>query len=101
MLKFTTPFYAKFLSNKNKIGGWQTKLIFKLLNNIKRGQLKLTTPEGLVFNFIGSDNSEIIKADLILNDWDALLITFSKGDVGFGEAFMKHQWSSSNLTNLL
>jgi len=100
MLKFRAPFLSRIKFNKNQKSNWRVKLFFKLLNNIKYGQLKLITPELETYKFLGSKDSSIVNANLNLNCWDPLIATFSKGDVGFGEAFMNGQWSSSNLTDL-
>ena len=100
MLKFRAPFLSRIKFNKNQKSNWRVKLFFKLLNNIKYGQLKLITPELETYKFLGSKDSSIVNANLNLNCWDPLIATFSKGDVGFGEAFMGGQWSSSNLTDL-
>ena len=100
MLKFRIPFVDRITPNADKKNTWRIKLIFKILENIKFGKLKLITPEKEVFKFFGSDDPDMVEADLILNNWDALTVSFSKGDVGFGEAYMKSQWSSSDLTLL-
>jgi cyclopropane-fatty-acyl-phospholipid synthase len=100
MLKLLIYFYDRIKLNTDKKNDWRIRFIFKILNNIKYGQLKLVTPEKEVFYFVGSEDSDLVKANLVLNNWDALIVTFSKGDVGFGEAYMQTQWLSDNLTDL-
>jgi len=100
MLKFRIPPFARIKFNEKKRNNWRIKLILKLLNNIKYGQLKLVTPEHETCLFLGSVDASLISANLTLKSWDALMSTFSKGDIGFGEAYMKGLWSSKNLTDL-
>ncbi len=100
MIKLISSFFKFIKIGNDKKAGIRVKFILKLLREIKYGELKLVTPEGENFIFSGSENPDLIKADLTLFSWDAINATFTKGDVGFGEAFMKDQWSSSNLTNL-
>ncbi len=100
MLKFRTSILGLLKFKKNVKTNWRIRLVLKLLNNIKYGQLRLITPDRKIYQFVGSKDSNLVSANLSLNSWDPLISTFSKGDIGFGEAFMKDQWTSGNLTDL-
>jgi len=100
MLKFRIPLLSRIKFITSEKTSWRIKLIFKLFNNIKHGKLKLVTPNHRIYHFDGSDDTSSVHANLTLNSWDALISAFSKGDVGFGEAYMKGEWSSTNLVDL-
>ncbi|MFT6106160.1 MAG: cyclopropane-fatty-acyl-phospholipid synthase [Rickettsiales bacterium] len=73
--------------------------IFKHLEKAKHGYLKITTPCGNDIE-IGDKNSQI-KADIQIEDWNVLDLVLSKGDIGFGEAYIKGLFTSSKIENLL
>ena len=92
MLKFRIPLLRRIKFITSEKTSWRIKLVFKLLNNIKHGKLKLVTPDNRIYHFLGSDDTSSVEANLSINSWNALLSAFSKGDVGFGEAYMKGEW---------
>ena len=77
-----------------------TKLKTEFLKSceaIEKGTVRLKTPEGSVHDF-GSGEP---VADLELHDWNAISMVLARGDIGFGEAYVKGYWSSSSLENLI
>jgi cyclopropane-fatty-acyl-phospholipid synthase len=73
--------------------------IFKHLEKAKHGYLIISTPCGNVID-IGEKDSNI-KADIKINDWALLDLVLSKGDIGFGEGYIKGLFTTSNIANLL
>ncbi|MFT6219502.1 MAG: cyclopropane-fatty-acyl-phospholipid synthase, partial [Rickettsiales bacterium] len=73
--------------------------IFKHLEKAKHGYLKITTPCGNDIE-IGDKKSQI-QADIQIKDWSLLDLVLSKGDIGFGEGYIKGQFTSSKIENLL
>ncbi|RMH41557.1 MAG: class I SAM-dependent methyltransferase [Alphaproteobacteria bacterium] len=63
---------------------------------IRRGSLRLTTPEGAVHHF----GRGAPQAELILRDWAAVTAARARGDVGFGEAYVAGEWDSPDLEAL-
>ena len=62
MLKFRIPPLARIKFNEKKRNNWRIKLILKLLNNIKYGQLKLVTPEHETCLFLGSVDASFLSS---------------------------------------
>ncbi len=73
--------------------------IFKHLENVKHGYLIITTPCGNKID-VGNKNSEI-KADIKINDWSLIDSVLSKGDIGFGESYIKGFFTTSDIARLL
>lgn len=73
--------------------------IFKHLEKAKYGYLIIDTPCGNEID-IGDKNSEI-HADIKINDWALLDLVLSKGDIGFGEGYIKGLFTTNNIANLL
>ncbi|NRB10651.1 MAG: class I SAM-dependent methyltransferase [Rickettsiaceae bacterium] len=69
------------------------------LEKIKYGSLKLTTPEGKIYEFIGSYNGE--NADLKIHNWQILTKLVIYGDIGFTELYRDKIVETTNLKELL
>ena len=63
---------------------------------IQSGSLRLTTPEGEVYNF-GAGAPE---AELTLHDWSVVTATMARGDIGLGETYVAGLWDSPSIENL-
>lgn len=75
------------------------KLLWLALENIEYGSLRVSLPGGEIKEF--DSKKEGPKADIIINDLQALDLSIHGGDVGFGETYIKGLWQTSNLTTLL
>jgi len=79
------------------------KIIFsqlvKKLDMLKIGRLKLTDPDGKIYEFEGAVKG--CDTDLTLHDWRVIGSLASKGDIGFAEDYAKGRWETSDLTGLL
>lgn len=73
--------------------------IFKYLENAKYGYLTITTPCKNEIDI--GDKSSDLKADIIIKDWSMIDLVISKGDIGFGEAYIQDLFSTSKIENLL
>ena len=73
--------------------------IFKHLEKSKHGYLVISTPCGNEID-IGDKNSKI-RADIRINDWALLDLVVSKGDIGFGEGYIKGLFTTKNIADLL
>jgi cyclopropane-fatty-acyl-phospholipid synthase len=73
--------------------------IFKHLEKAKNGYLKINTPCGNEIE-VGDKNSQT-QADIKINDWALIDLVLSKGDIGFGEGYIKGLFATSNISNLL
>jgi cyclopropane-fatty-acyl-phospholipid synthase len=86
--------------------GLRAKIALRLLNALKVGELEVVFPDGSTRLYRGSDMALAPaqpehRAHLAIHDFAALSLAVSRGDIGFGEAYMQGLWTSHNLTALL
>ncbi len=75
------------------------KVLFKLMKSLRRGSIDLVTPEGEHFHFQGRFSGT--SAQLIINDWKLLDALFSRGDIGFGEAYRDGLCDSEDISKVI
>ena len=75
------------------------RAFLKLLENCPFGTLSLKGPNGKVWHFKGEKFG--IEADIEIQHWGAIKAALSRGDIGFGEAYVQGLWNSSNISNLV
>lgn len=84
--------------------GFKEKCALRLLEKIQAGELHLTLPDGSVRSYQGTrlmDGPAALRAELVIHDIEALSLAMSRGDIGFGEGYMRGLWSSPDLSQLL
>jgi cyclopropane-fatty-acyl-phospholipid synthase len=64
---------------------------------IRKGSLRLTTPEGEVHDF----GSGAPAADMVLFDWAAVTAMAARGDIGLGETYIEGMWETSSIETLI
>jgi cyclopropane-fatty-acyl-phospholipid synthase len=72
--------------------------LFRRLDHLDTGTLKLTTPDGKTRVFSGDKPGE--TASLELHDWRVVSNLARKGDIGFAEDYRAGNWETDNLTAL-
>ena len=72
--------------------------IFRRLDHLDTGTLKLTTPDGKTRIFSGKNPGE--TASLELHDWQVVSNLARKGDIGLAEDYRAGKWETDNLTAL-
>lgn len=72
--------------------------LFRRLDHLDRGTLKLTTPDGKTRVFEGKTPGE--NASIELRDWRVVSNMMRKGDIGFAEDYRAGNWETDNLTTL-
>ena len=75
------------------------KIVFKFLNKINYGYLELTTFDGKVLKFGNSD--ENLKANIIIKSPNFNYNLIIGGSVGFAESYMRGEFETNNLSNLI
>jgi len=81
------------------------RLALRLLDRLEFGELRLRGPDGFerVFGRPASawpgDPDDLIE--LQIKDWRVLQQAVSKGDIGFGEAYLEGRWTTNHLPGLL
>ena len=80
----------------NKISN---NFVFKTLKHIKHGHLKLTNFNNDVFYF--GDEKENLKAEIKINQPDFFLNVIKNGSIGLAESYMKGEFETNNLSNLI
>ncbi len=73
--------------------------VFKFLKYIKHGHLKLTNFNGQVFYF--GDDKEDLKAEIKINKPGFTISIVKNGSVGLAESYMKGEFETNNLSNLI
>ena len=72
--------------------------LFRRLDHLDTGTLKLTTPDGKTRVFEGKNPGE--SASIELRDWRVVSNMVRKGDIGFAEDYRAGNWETDNLTAL-
>jgi len=72
--------------------------LFKRLESMDFGTLKVTTPDGKIRVFGGKNPGE--DASIELHDWRVVSNMVRKGDIGFAEDYRAGNWETDNLTAL-
>ncbi|MBC8305983.1 MAG: class I SAM-dependent methyltransferase [Pelagibacterales bacterium] len=80
----------------NKISN---NFVFKILKHIKHGHLKLTNFNNDVFYF--GDEKENLKAEIKINQPGFFLNVIKNGSIGLAESYMKGEFETNNLSNLI
>ena len=75
------------------------KLVFKFLNNINYGYLELTTIDGKILKFGNSD--EKLKANVVIKKPNFNYNLIRGGSIGFAESYMRGEFETDNLSNLI
>ena len=74
-------------------------IVFNTLNNISFGFLEITNFNGEVFRF-GNPN-DALKANLIIKNPNFTFNLIRGGSVGFAESYMKNEFETKNLSDLI
>lgn len=72
--------------------------LFKKLDSMESGHLKIITPDGRTREFKGRGQGE--KATIEFRDWSVLSNMMRKGDIGFAEDYRAGKWETDNLAGL-
>lgn len=73
--------------------------ILKKLEKLEHGFLEITLPDNSKIFF--GKNKEEVNANIKINNLDLIELVISKGDIGFGEAYINEMFETSDLANLL
>ncbi|HEX8902573.1 cyclopropane-fatty-acyl-phospholipid synthase family protein [Vitreimonas sp.] len=76
----------------------RAKAVMLALLNIKGGAIDVTTPSGEILRFGDDDRAPIT---LVVKDYRFANRVLKNGDIGFAEAWMAHEWETSDLSGLL
>ncbi len=83
---------------------WTTNLttlaVFRLLDRINSGRLRVHAPEGVSRVFEGS-HSDGPQVEVTVRDPAAFRRLLSRGDIGFAESYFDGQWDTPNLVALM
>ena len=75
------------------------KIVFSALKNIKYGKIVITNYDGNIYN-LGSDDHSL-QANLVIKKPGFTLDILNKGSVGLAESYMRGDFETDNLTNLI
>ena len=74
------------------------KRLLGLLERLQHGTLSVHLPEGTDRRF---GNQQAPFASIQIHDWAVCTETLKSGDIGFAEGYMRGDWTSPSLTDLL
>ena len=75
------------------------KLVFNILSRINFGYLEITTSDGNTLKF--GNPEDILKANLIIKKPSFTYNLISGGSIGFAESYMRGEFETDNLSNLI
>ena len=75
------------------------RIVFSILNNIKYGYLEITNHNGDLLKF--GDPNDQLKARLIIKKPNFTFNLIRSGSVGFAESYMRNEFETKNLSNLI
>ena len=75
------------------------KIVFNILSKINYGYLEITSFDGNVFKFGNPEDN--LKANLIIKKPNFTYNLVSAGSIGFAECYMRGEFETNNLSNLI
>tara|TARA_B100000085_G_C18489373_1_gene490650 strand:- start:11 stop:1189 length:1179 start_codon:yes stop_codon:yes gene_type:complete len=75
------------------------KIVFNILKNIKFGYLELVNHDGEFYKF--GDPKDILKARIKIKNSNFTFNLIKGGSVGFAESYMRNDFETDNLSNLI
>ena len=75
------------------------KIVFNILKDIDSGYLEITNFEGKVIKFGNPEDS--LKANMIIKKPNFTLNLIKGGSIGFAESYMRDEFETDNLSNLI
>ena len=102
MTHVENPLFAGANDGGRALGrGWdpRVRLLARLLGGLRYGRLSVTLPSGQKFVRVGADPGP--DASLVLHRWRALWRLLIGGDIGFAQAWIDGDCSSSDLVALI
>ena len=75
------------------------RIVFSSIKNFEYGQINLKNYDGKKYK-LGNENSPL-KANLIINKPGVTLNILNKGSIGLAESYMRGEFETDNLTNLI
>ena len=75
------------------------KIVFNILSKINYGYLEITSFDGNVFKFGNPEDN--LKANLIIKKPNFTYNLVSSGSIGFAECYMRGEFETNNLSNLI
>ena len=82
-----------------KLNNFSDQIVFKFLKEIKYGQLKLTNHDNKIYEF--GNKNEKLCVDLKINKPGLTFMIIKSGSVGLAEAYMRGDFETSNLSDLI
>lgn len=73
--------------------------LLRSLETIQNGSLRLTAPNGHVYDFAGKNEGP--SASIVIHDWHAVSAFFLRGNVGFAETYRDGLWDTNDLESLV
>ena len=82
-----------------KLATLSDKIVFSALKNIKYGKIIISNYDGKTYSLGSNDNS--LQAKLVIKKPGFTIDILNKGSVGLAESYMRGDFETDNLTNLI
>ncbi len=82
-----------------KLNNFSDQIVFKFLEEIKYGQLKITNHDNKIYEF--GNKNEKLSVNLKINKPGLTFMIIKSGSVGLAEAYMRGDFETSNLSDLI
>ena len=82
-----------------KLNNFSDQIVFKFLQEIKYGQLKITNHDNKIYEF--GNKNEKLSVNLKINKPGLTFMIIKSGSVGLAEAYMRGDFETSNLSDLI
>jgi cyclopropane-fatty-acyl-phospholipid synthase len=74
-------------------------ILWHALEKIEFGSLEIKLPNGNKMKFKSPNNG--VEANIAIRDWSVIDSALIGGDIAFGESYIRGEWDTDNLPNLL
>jgi cyclopropane-fatty-acyl-phospholipid synthase len=86
-------------SETRKLRGFGTRIVERLLSDVRYGKLRVTLPSGAVIEKQGAEPGP--EAIISVHRWRMLRRVLMAGDVGFADGYIAEDWSTPDLTAVI
>lgn len=91
----------KHLPNNNWVNRWARRQVFKLLQQLARGNLQWQEADGELFQFGNIDNEQQLSAQVMVHSLRSYRRLLFGADIGFAESYMAGEIDCHDLTALV
>ncbi|MBD8653509.1 class I SAM-dependent methyltransferase [Rhizobium sp. CFBP 13726] len=81
------------------VAGFGARVVNRLLSGIRYGSIRVVLPSGRTIEMAGPEKGP--DAVIVIKRWRMLSRVLHAGDIGFAEGYLKQEWTTPDLTNVI